>query len=246
MNYQAEVRAFYDQLEVNDLSQSAILLWHALMHLYHKTGPKSPFTIARSVIEVNTRLKKDAYYRAREQLKQVGMIDFQAKGNQATAFTLFSLQTATQTVNEMMPTQLTTHSPTQLPMQIATFNKERKEEERRINWHDIEITWQEVFRYSMKRHHIEMLTSFMEEDKMADSLIIEAIDRVRNADSPNVNYLWRTLGDWAKKEIKSIQQLIEHDQSKVDYSTKQPDNLLQLDEFYQKLKQHKGVKDHDG
>ncbi|KAB7709014.1 hypothetical protein F9802_02450 [Bacillus aerolatus] len=32
-DYIKEVHAFYDWLELNELPQSAVLLWHALMHL---------------------------------------------------------------------------------------------------------------------------------------------------------------------------------------------------------------------
>lgn len=97
MNYIREINAFYDWLEINELSKSAVLLWHALMHLNNKSGWQDSFTVARSVIEAKTALKKDAYYTARNQLKQVGLIEFKERGTRATSFKMYSLSSVLQT-----------------------------------------------------------------------------------------------------------------------------------------------------
>jgi hypothetical protein len=107
VNYIKEINAFYDWLELNELSKSAVLLWHALMHLNNKSGWQESFTVARSVIEAKTGLKKDAYYKARNQLKQAGLIDFKERGTKATVFKIFSFdssekQTTTQTNDDSL------------------------------------------------------------------------------------------------------------------------------------------------
>lgn len=38
MNYIAELKAFYDRLELNPAPSPAIALWHALMSIANKTG----------------------------------------------------------------------------------------------------------------------------------------------------------------------------------------------------------------
>ena len=91
MNYLLEIKAFYDWLEVNQLSTSGIALWHALMHIANKSKWQDNFTVAVVVLEVKTGLNKQAVLRARNMLKDKGLIDFQKRGNQAAIYHINSL-----------------------------------------------------------------------------------------------------------------------------------------------------------
>jgi len=92
VNYIKEINAFYDWLETNQLSQSDIVLWHALMHINNKSGWKAQFTVAISVLEVKTGLTRRTIERARNRLYQVGLIDWKSrKGNRASLYELKSL-----------------------------------------------------------------------------------------------------------------------------------------------------------
>jgi hypothetical protein len=86
MNYMKEINAFYVWLETNSIPPSAINLWHALMNINNKAGWIAEFEVAKSVIEMKTGLKKDAYYCARKILKEKGRIDYQERGVKAAAF----------------------------------------------------------------------------------------------------------------------------------------------------------------
>ena len=86
MNYIKEMNAFYVWLETNSIPPSAINLWHALMNINNKAGWIAEFEVAKSVIEMKTGLKKDAYYGARKILKEKGRIDYQERGVKAAAF----------------------------------------------------------------------------------------------------------------------------------------------------------------
>lgn len=142
MNYIIEIKEFYDWLESNELSESAINLWHALMHTANKTRWQNHFSVAISTLKSKTKCSKDALYRARNQLKQKGRIDFiQRKGNQSAVYEIISFQafqsdfvseietqTATQnnTTNSIAScgaTQSATQSATQIATQTATINK---------------------------------------------------------------------------------------------------------------------------
>ncbi len=112
MNYILEIKAFYDWLEVNQLSTSAIALWHALMHIANKTGWQDTFTVAIVVLSTKTGLEKKAIYNARVALQNKGLISFQTrKGKQSTIYQIHSLvalketQTGTQTgtINKQNP-----------------------------------------------------------------------------------------------------------------------------------------------
>lgn len=85
MNYIREINAFYDWLETNSISDSAIVLWHALMHISNRAGWITEFAVALSTLETKTGLKKDAIIRARNRLQQVGRIGFQSRNGQQSA-----------------------------------------------------------------------------------------------------------------------------------------------------------------
>lgn len=85
LNYIREVNAFYDWLETNLLSDSAIALWHALMHINNKAGWKTEFAVALSTLQAKTGLKKDAVLRARNTLQVAGRITFKSRSGQQSA-----------------------------------------------------------------------------------------------------------------------------------------------------------------
>jgi hypothetical protein len=110
MNYIKELNAFYDWLETNPLSHSAINLWHALMHLNNKTGWITEFTVAISTLENKTGLKKDAITGARHRLQQVNRIDFRSRsGQQSAVYTIIPFESfkPTQTSNSDISVVLT-------------------------------------------------------------------------------------------------------------------------------------------
>ncbi|MBM7582976.1 DnaD/phage-associated family protein [Caldicoprobacter guelmensis] len=89
MNYIKQINAFYDWLETNSLSLSAIALWHALMHICNKTGWATEFAVATSVLSIKTGLSDRAIRNARNELKQKGRIDWRPrKGNQSAIYTI--------------------------------------------------------------------------------------------------------------------------------------------------------------
>ena len=91
MNYLTEINSFYDWLETNSISDSAITLWHALMHINNRAGWITEFTVAISTLETKTGLKKGAIVRARLRLQQAGRIDFKSRtGQQSAVYTMIS------------------------------------------------------------------------------------------------------------------------------------------------------------
>ncbi|MGO0058614.1 helix-turn-helix domain-containing protein [Brevibacillus fluminis] len=92
MNYIREINAFYDRLETNPLSTSAIALWHALMQINNKAGWIDTFAVAVSVLCVKTGLSERTITNARNELKQKGYIDFLSrKGNKSATYKIESL-----------------------------------------------------------------------------------------------------------------------------------------------------------
>ncbi|WP_242620534.1 hypothetical protein [Senegalia massiliensis] len=92
MNYIAEINAFYDWLEINSLSTSSIVLWHALMHINNKAKWTKEFTVATSVLSIKTGLAERTIREARNELKQKGRIDWRSRGgNKSAAYKITSL-----------------------------------------------------------------------------------------------------------------------------------------------------------
>ena len=92
MNYIAEIKAFYDRLELNPLPSPAIALWHALMSIANKTGWQQEFTVVVSVLVLKSGLNAQAIKRARNRLEQDGFIIWRSRGgNQSAIYHLNSL-----------------------------------------------------------------------------------------------------------------------------------------------------------
>lgn len=92
MNYIQELNAFYDRLETNPLSSSAIALWHALMSVNNKAGWIEEFAVAASVLCMKSGLKDSMFKKARNELSQKGYIQFKSRGgNQSALYKMTSL-----------------------------------------------------------------------------------------------------------------------------------------------------------
>lgn len=101
MNYIAEIKAFYDTLELNPLPSPAIALWHALMSIANKTGWQEEFTVAVSVLVLKSGQNAQAIKRARNRLEQDGYISWRARGgNQAAIYHVNSLVVRSVVQNE--------------------------------------------------------------------------------------------------------------------------------------------------
>jgi len=92
MNYIAELNAFHDYLQANQLSTSEIVLWHALMHINNSAMWKNEFTASNLMLQQLTGLSISGLAVAKNKLKQRGLIDYIIrKGRQAGKFRVKSL-----------------------------------------------------------------------------------------------------------------------------------------------------------
>lgn len=107
MNYIREINAFYDLVQVKQLSTGQIALWHALMHINNKCSWAEWFTVPNLTLELISGLSRKGIYNARNTLKQHGLIDFKSNGTKATSYRMISLLNITQT-STRVSTQRTT------------------------------------------------------------------------------------------------------------------------------------------
>lgn len=87
MNYLQQIRAFDDyKLFKHKLSSGQNALWYALMSINNKAGWIEWFTASNRMLELLTGLSKSGISKARNSLKQLGLIDIKFKGQNATAY----------------------------------------------------------------------------------------------------------------------------------------------------------------
>lgn len=125
MNYIAEINAFYDWLEINPLSTSAIVLWHSLMHINNKCRWAKEFTVAASVLSVKSGLTDRTIRNARNELKQKGRIDWKTRGgNKSAAYTLLSLS---ETISDNVTVSITDNATDSVTDNLSTLSKHKQD-----------------------------------------------------------------------------------------------------------------------
>ena len=95
INYIRQVQAFNDRLLSNPLSSGQIALWHALMHINNKCAWVEWFTAANLSLEALCGLSRQGINKARNVLKQEGLIEFKSNGTKATSYKIIVLNNST-------------------------------------------------------------------------------------------------------------------------------------------------------
>ncbi len=206
MNYIREINAFYDWLETNTLTDSAINLWQALMHVANKAGWPGEFAVALSTLQLKTGLKKDAIITARHKLQQTGRITFKSRsGQQSAVYSIVPFGAGsnncvglTDTNPDTNPDTNTVTKSTQTPTQTATINKLNEDETKRNNKNfSLEI---EKFRsrYSLEQlqvieKYLDILRTTRIAGKISDSVIQGIYKDMHRFDPIVVEYACKTI-----------------------------------------------------
>lgn len=91
MNYINQIKAFHDLNETNAWTTGQIALWYALMYINNKCYWSEWFSVSNQVLSLHTGLSRQGILKARNSLKQAGIIDFKAKGTKSTSYHLEDL-----------------------------------------------------------------------------------------------------------------------------------------------------------
>ena len=93
MNYMAELNAFDDWVDENEsLSPTARLLYIQLLQRCNKARWIQPFIVSLSRLAFKTGLSISGVQKARNQLKQYGLVDWKSRsGQQSAEYTIISL-----------------------------------------------------------------------------------------------------------------------------------------------------------
>ena len=119
MNYITEILGFNDFLLTKPLAAGQIALWYALMYINNKCSWAEWFTAPNRTLESLTGLERSSIYRARNELKLRGLIDFRSNGTKACSYKMLTCCT------EQQPTQQGTQQPTQ-PLNKQNKTKQKQ------------------------------------------------------------------------------------------------------------------------
>lgn len=183
------------------------------MHLNNKSGWQQTFTVARSVIEAKTGLKKDAYYKARNQLKQAGLIDFKERGTKATAFELIPFSSVKQT-----STQTTTETTEQTSTQTttATVTKQNETKQKREGEGAREENPFDVFQENFGMARPAILQSIgMWCDDLSPGLVSSAIKFAAKKGWRSFASIESILNEWEEQGIDDVQQARRYEKGKM-------------------------------
>lgn len=96
MNYIAAVNSFWDSATLNPLSTGQVSLYFALLHINNRSNWTEWFTAPNQVLSILTGLSRSGISKARNELRQRGIIDFRERGTKATLYKLLTIANSTQ------------------------------------------------------------------------------------------------------------------------------------------------------
>jgi hypothetical protein len=79
MNYAEEINAFYRLIQTQYTATDEIVLWHALMYQNYKYDWEEWFFAPNYLLQLNSGLSTKNLYKARNSLKEKGLIDFKQR-----------------------------------------------------------------------------------------------------------------------------------------------------------------------
>lgn len=86
MNYISMINSFWDSATTNPLSTGQVSLYFALLHVCNRSNWAEWFQAPNQVLSVLTGLSRSGILKARNELKQRGLIDFRERGTKATLY----------------------------------------------------------------------------------------------------------------------------------------------------------------
>lgn len=223
MDYVKEISTFYDWLETNTLTDSAIVLWHALMHTCNRAGWPDEFAVAISTLNNKTGLKKDAIIRARHRLQQSGRIDFHSRSGQQSAiyriipFEIVSLK-PTQSANNNNSVVLNdakrdtnrAQSATQSATQTASINKDLNSStsSSAAEYESFYAAHIRVFGFECNPLQANKLGTYIDQDGMEETVVVRAIERAGLATAGQYTFslITKILDDYFNAGVRNFSQ----------------------------------------
>lgn len=120
MNYLTIINAFWDWATTNPLSTGQVSLYFALLHVCNKSNWTEWFQVPNQVLSVLTGLSRSGILKARNELKQKGLIDFKERGTKATLYKLIIANSKQKSTQDSTQAEKTIANSTQDSVQDST------------------------------------------------------------------------------------------------------------------------------
>lgn len=173
MNYVKQGISFFELQLSNQISANAQALYYTLLNINNKCNWKERFTVANSMITAYTSLNTSAIQRARNELIQLGIIDYKkGNGNKCGEYLLFKLypdfeqQTDSNANNK--PIATCTANRQQCEQQTDTLVKQYKTKRNETNKEKESVKEKEAEKpKSVKKPYGEYARVFLSDDEYA-------------------------------------------------------------------------------
>lgn len=131
MNYIALINSFWDSAILSPLSTGQVSLYMALLHINNRSNWIEWFTAPNQVLSVLTGLSRSGILKARNELKQRGLIDFRERGTKATVYKLTTMSNSTQDSNQNNEQDSARNSNQNGEQNSSTLNKQKQKQKQK-------------------------------------------------------------------------------------------------------------------
>ncbi|MDF2859624.1 MAG: hypothetical protein K0Q87_5475 [Neobacillus sp.] len=238
MNYIKLINAFYDRLETNPLSTSAIALWHALVHINNKAGWQREFTVAVSVLCVKTGLSERTITNARNDLKVKGYLDFRSrKGSKSAIYSLNDLSVINDdkftnviplsVINaDNVSCNVSENTSDNVSCNVSALYKQNETKQNETNTAAVSLNFYDTYHICFNRPpsplQVEEIKSFIDQDGLNDEVVCAAFKKA-SENGAGYPYARTIINSWIKKGIKTITD-VESEQKKFEQQKQQRRN----------------------
>ena len=102
MKYLSVINSFWDSATTNPLSTGQVSLYMALLHVCNRSNWAEWFQAPNQVLSVLTGLSRSGILKARNELKQRGLLDFRERGTKATLYRIIIANSKQESVQDCM------------------------------------------------------------------------------------------------------------------------------------------------
>lgn len=232
MNYIKEINAFYDLMEREPLSASAVNLWHTLLHINNKAGWIEEFTVSSTILKLKGGLSDSSFKRARKELEERGFIEWRSRGrNLAPFYRMKSLcvefnsageygsslvetemnQQVDHTMDHRTDQQMNQQTNQQVNSQTAPLIKQKETKQKEMKQSRQEGTRTDAVAFY--QDNFGLVTPFLTEELLTwindfgDDFVIEAMKRALVRGKLNFSYVRGIMNSWLNQGIRTVEEL---------------------------------------
>lgn len=217
MNYIEELNAFRDYLMINRLSTGQIALWYALMQINNMTAWLEWFTAANQTLQLMTGLSRQGLDKARNQLQQIGLIDYKSgttrqAGKYRVNLISQLIRSNSRLISSQIVDKLASNQESNSRLISSTLNKLNKTNIDNDDNNTAPSIYQDIekeLKRPLSSMEFEIINGWI--DSLPLELIKEACKRAVLSESFNLKYIDRIILNWQKNNVKSLADIEAYD-----------------------------------